>query len=160
MYNPDEWEVGDLAWITTNPDHERIRNSPWAQGRMLRMVVRRHGDGSNTGDTGITHRWSEGDLHWVSTNGSWIKVRLDDPSIFLTVERAVAVEPGALAQQNDELREAPAYPRQALTWAPSGGDTMHATLYSTAGLEAPIPVSRIRAVEMTMPDGTTWRVDD
>jgi hypothetical protein len=169
-YNPDEWEVGDLAWITTNPDNERIRNSPWAQGRMLRMVVRRHADGSNTGDNSHTYRWLEGDLHWVSTNGSWIKVHPRDNDVFLTVERAVAVEPEVLAQQNDRPAT-PAYPRQASTWAPSGGDTMHATLYSTAGLEAPVPVSRIRAVQMTMPDGTTrnlpvmddsviWRVDD
>jgi hypothetical protein len=129
-YNPDEWEVGDLAWITTNPDHERIRNSPWAQGRMLRMVVRRHGDGSNTSATGSVYRWLEGDLHWVATNGSWIKVRPDSPNIFRKVERAIAVAPSVLAQQNDRDTTR-AYPRQATSWATASGALIGSNVHIT-----------------------------
>jgi hypothetical protein len=156
-YNPDEWEIGDLAWITTNPDDERVvaRN----QGRHLRMLIERGTAGESVNpNNGRTSRWRVGSKHWIAANGAWVRADPSRPGMILNAERVIAVEPEVLAQQND--RSTPAYPRQAMTWAPSGGDTMHATLYSTAGLEAPIPVSRIRAVEMTMPDGTTWRVDD
>lgn len=79
-YRREDWQEGDIAWIT--PDDTKI-NRPYNRGRQLRLLA-------VNSETGAA-RW-RGGLGWLNADP------VAHPGLIVTAERAVAVPPDFVNQ--------------------------------------------------------------